>query len=270
MLMYGEAARSRTGARSWLMTLLGEFVLPDGGSAWTATLLKALEGLGVEEKSARQALSRTAAAGWIVSVREGRRTRWSLTPAGRALLTEGAERIYSFGTERAPWEGEWLVVMASVPEAQRGLRQRLRTKLTWAGFGSPAPGMWISPDPSRAAEAHGIVDELGLGDGVFSFTGPFGGVGSESAMVDQAWDLAEIAAEYEAFLDECAELPADPLLAQARLVHAWRRFPLLDPQLPAVLLPPGWIGDRAAKEFAVLHARWRTPALAAWRQAEGA
>ena len=45
-------------SRGLLTTVLGEFVLPTGGAAWTRTLLHALDPLGVREKAARQALAR--------------------------------------------------------------------------------------------------------------------------------------------------------------------------------------------------------------------
>lgn len=105
-------------------------------------LVEVLGILDIEEKSARQALARSAAEGWVVSERVGRRVRWSLTPPGRRLLTEGADRIYAFGREARPWNGQWLMLIVSVPEAKRDLRHRLRTRLTWAGFArrSPASG----------------------------------------------------------------------------------------------------------------------------------
>src|SRR5664279_5714247 len=83
-------------ARGLLFTVLGEFVLPAGGSAWTSAFIDVLARLGVEEKASRQALMRTAAGGWLTSERVGRRTRWRLTESGERLLTEGTERIYGF------------------------------------------------------------------------------------------------------------------------------------------------------------------------------
>ena len=83
-------------ARGLLFTVLGEFVLPSGGAAWTSAFIEVLGRLGVEEKATRQALMRTAADGWLVSERVGRRTRWQLTPSAVQLLTEGTERIYGF------------------------------------------------------------------------------------------------------------------------------------------------------------------------------
>jgi phenylacetic acid degradation operon negative regulatory protein len=93
---------SHTSARSLLMTLLGEYVLPRDRPVWTSVLVNTLATFDVEEKSARQALARTAAEGWLVSDRVGRRVRWSLTPPGRKLLTEGARRIYEFGSAEQP------------------------------------------------------------------------------------------------------------------------------------------------------------------------
>src|SRR5947209_18407635 len=61
-------------ARGLLFTVLGELVLPNGGSAWTSAFIDVLGRLGVEEKASRQALMRTAGDGWLVSERVGRRT----------------------------------------------------------------------------------------------------------------------------------------------------------------------------------------------------
>ncbi|MFD0854284.1 PaaX family transcriptional regulator C-terminal domain-containing protein, partial [Actinomadura adrarensis] len=142
------------------------------------------------------------------------------------------------------------------------------TRLTWAGLGSPVPGLWISPHTSREAEAKQVVESLGLQDEVFSFCGPFSGIGSERAMVDQAWHLDDLATAYEDFLREFAGMRPDSgdpvLLAQVRLVNSWRRFPRLDPQLPRELLPTQWIGVRAANIFSDLHGDWHTSAQRHW------
>lgn len=91
----------------------------------------------MEGKSARQALTRTAAEGFLTSTRRGRRVLWSLTPLGRTLLEQGADRIYSFLRSGRPWDGRWLVLSVSISESRRKLRHQLRTKLTWLGLGSP-------------------------------------------------------------------------------------------------------------------------------------
>ncbi|WP_149826627.1 PaaX family transcriptional regulator [Streptomyces tailanensis] len=257
-------------ARSLLMTMLGEYVLPKGRPVWTSALVEALAMFGVEEKSARQSLARTAAEGWLVSERVGRRVRWALTPPGRRMLTEGAQRIYDFGSGERTWNGTWLVVLVSVPEARRDLRHRVRTRLAWAGFGSPEPGVWITPHADREAEALGVLKELGLADDAMSFTATYGAVGSEAAMVARAWDLSEVEDRYEEFIDEFTGLhPADGdavLHAQTMLVHEWRRFPFLDPCLPPKLLPANWSGTKAADLFHGRHAEWNPVALGRWEE----
>jgi phenylacetic acid degradation operon negative regulatory protein len=257
-----------TSARSLLMTVLGEFVLPAGRPVWTWVLVDTLAAFGVAEKSARQALARAAAEGLLVSERVGRRTRWDLTPAGRRLLTEGAHRIYDFGHGERPWDGRWLLLLVSVPEAKRDLRHRLRTRLSWAGFGSPEAGVWISPHLGREGEALDVVKELGLAGCAMSFTATFGTIGGEDTMVSRAWDLTGLEQRYEAFLADFSALepagPAGVLHAQTRLVHEWRRFPFLDPQLPQALLPGNWSGSKAAELFHRRHAEWHQAASLRW------
>src|SRR5262245_14551288 len=123
-----------------MLTLLGDYLLPDDGAAWTSAVLAVFDRLGVAETATRQALMRTSNAGWLQSQKEGRRTRWQLTPAARKMLTDGAERIYSFGPARE-WDGRWVLVQARIPESDRAARHLVRTRLTWAGFGSLGSGL---------------------------------------------------------------------------------------------------------------------------------
>jgi phenylacetic acid degradation operon negative regulatory protein len=263
-----------TSARSLLMTVLGEFVLPAGRPVWTWLLVDILAGFGVTEKSARQALARAAAEGLLVSERVGRRTRWELTPAARRLLSEGARRIYEFGRSERAWDGRWLLLLVSVPESKRDLRHRLRTRLSWAGFGSPEAGVWISPHLGREAEALDVVKELGLAASAMSFTAAFGRIGGQDEMVSRAWDLTGLEERYEAFLADFGNLApdgrAEALHAQTRLVHEWRRFPFLDPQLPRTLLPANWSGSKAAGLFHRKHAEWHVPAGQRWDEMSSA
>jgi phenylacetic acid degradation operon negative regulatory protein len=87
-------------------------------------------------------------------------------------------------------------------------------------------------------------------------------------MVAAAWDLPQIEAEYEQFVAEfrAPAVPSDVLLRQLELVHAWRKFPALDPALPRDLLPPRWTGNRAADLFSDRHARWTDDARREWKR----
>lgn len=255
-----------TGERSVLLTVLGEFLLPRQEPAWTGALLSALGEVGVEEKAARQALRRSARRGLVTSERAGRRARWRLTPAGTTLLAEGADRIFGFGRGIETWDGRWLVLVVSLPESQRLLRDRLRTRLSWAGLGSPLPGLWVTPDVAKAKEAAVVLDELGVE--AFSVTGPFGDLGEEPALVRRAWALRDVERRYREFVRAFAALrprsSAARFRSQIRLVQAWSRFPYLDPGLPSSLLPATWPGASAARLFRERHEEWHEDAQGHW------
>lgn len=256
-------------ARGLLLTILGEFVLPSTEGLWTSALLRATSAVGIGEAAARQALARTAAAGWLKAEHAGRKAYWHLTPAGRRMLSTGAERIYGFRQERGDWDGQWVVVIASVPEAKRELRHRLRTRLGWAGFGSMGQGTWICPFTDREEEARKVVRELGVEQGALSFVARFGCIGDAKSVIARAWDLPCLEDRYTDFVrifSRCRPVtPREMFVAHTSLVHAWRAFPLVDPDLPAALLPRSWSGVKAKEVFDGCCATWQSTARA-WFQ----
>jgi phenylacetic acid degradation operon negative regulatory protein len=267
---------SGTSARSVLLTLLGEFVLPAGGAVWTSAVIEALGSVGVEERSARQALARSGSAGLLVAERHGRSARWSLTPAATRLLREGTDRIYSLGRTGATWDGRWLLVVVTVPEGDRPLRHRLRSRMAWLGLAPLAGGLWISPHAATEPAVLTALDGLGLSTAALSFVGRSGAVGDVGAAVAGAWDLGAVEARYEEFVAATeAALAAtqdidgrDAFAALLGLVHEWRAFPALDPGLPEQLLPRPWSGSAAADAFGRAHAAWHDAAWAWWRSLE--
>ena len=238
-------------ARSLLFTVLGEYVLPHGGEAWAATLIRALGALGVEEAAARQAIARTASDGWLTSQRTGRRVRWQLSTQGHELLTAGAERIYTFGGSQEEWDGRWVLLFVDEDD-------RVRTRLAWAGFGRLHSDTWIAAHTDREIEARRILDTAGAG-GV-SFVASSGEIGDPSVFIRDAWDLDALEDRYEEFIAtfEPVRVASDEaaFVALTNLVHEWRKFPFMDPGLPAHLLPRRWSGDRARKLFRKARAEW--------------
>lgn len=259
-----EPSAPRDGAKALLLTVLGEFVLRSGGSAWTSSLVAAADELGIGEKNARQALARTREQGLISGDRHGRLVRWSLTPAGRELLEAGTRRIYGFGDVDRGWGGTWLVAHCPIAESQRTVRNRLRTQLAFLGFGELSPSLLISPHVDRESELRAVLHDLGLLTDCVLMRSD---VVSGSDVVGRAWDLDGLALAYGEFVDAYDAVdPADgpaSFRAVVDLVHEWRRFPSLDPELPAVLLPDGWVGARAAELFRSRHAAW-SPSARAW------
>jgi phenylacetic acid degradation operon negative regulatory protein len=271
-------ARARRGvlrgpsARAYLLMLLGQFVLDQqDGPVWTGTLVDALGLVGFEERTARQALARSQAAGWLAAERRGRRVRWQVTPEGRRLLRSGRARLFAPGPER-DWDGDWLVLLTTVPERHRELRHLLRSSLGWAGFGSLGPGVWISPHPSHADEARQVLRSLGTVVQGTLLHARLDDPAERERLVAQAWDTSELAARYKVFIERFAEVepgsPAEALAQRTHLLYEWRRLVLADPGLPPALLPPDWSGEQARRLMLERSARWERPALAWWRARE--
>ena len=257
-------------ARSVLLTLLGEYVLAAPDGVWQETLVSALGTMDYKTQAARQALARSVTAGWLVTERHGRRARMRLSEETVAMLRTGAERIYGFGEPRA-WDGRWLLVVLRVPEQRRELRHQLRTQLAWAGFGSLGGGLWISPRVEREAELREMAGDDPAAE-MLTFHAALGALGEPERLIGQAWELAEVADAYDAFIASFSRLrptaPEAVFRAQTLLVHAWRKFPFLDPDLPEAMLPPAWPRSRAHDVFQERHALWHEPAQEFFRSLE--
>jgi phenylacetic acid degradation operon negative regulatory protein len=244
--------------------VLGEYVLPRPQGVWQETLVGALVSLGYTQQAARQALARSTRDGWLTAERRGRRARMTLGTATAELLRTGADRIYSFG---APWrwDGRWLVVVLRVPEERRAVRHQLRSRLAWAGLGSLGGGVWLTPHVERERELAAAINEAPAAEAQ-SFVARFGSIGDPERLVADAWDLERVREQYTAFIEDFSRVRASTPEAcfrqQTLLVHAWRKFPFLDPDLPAALLPAGWPRQRAHALFVERHARWDAKARA--------
>ncbi|HKZ15753.1 MAG TPA: PaaX family transcriptional regulator C-terminal domain-containing protein [Solirubrobacterales bacterium] len=254
-----------------MLTILGEFLLPNGSEVWHGTLVTALSDLGYTVQAARQALARSVSAGWLRTERQGRRARVRLTDEAAAMLRRGAARIYTFG-DPWEWDGNWLLVALRVPERRRDVRHRVRTQLAWQGFGSLGGGLWISPHGERERELLGVDRESGAE--LITFRGELGGLGNLDDVISEAWDLDDVAANYDDFVKTFSRRrpgQADAIFrAHTELVHAWRRFPFLDPDLPPDLLPPRWPQTRALSLFRDRRAEWQATAKFHFLQIEHA
>lgn len=270
------AAGVGSGAKDMLLTALGELVLRRGRPVWTATLVAILDAHGYSEKNARQAVTRLADQDLLAGERVGRQTRWSLTDRARDILVSGTERIFGFLDGPPPPPDNWLVISFSVPEDRRPVRARLRRELGFLGFGFPAPGVALAAHGEREAAATRVLNRLGIVESCLVFRGGPTAVTGEAELVRRAWDLEALAARYDDFLGRFGPIevggpdgrsgPVVPAAAGRRvtdLVHHWRQFPFVDPELPDRLLPHHWPGRPAKALFDRCHRAW-LPAALAW------
>ena len=258
-------------ARSLLLTVLGEYVLPRRAGIWQETLVAAMVSVGYTQQAARQALARSTRDGWLTTERRGRRARLTLTRGTAELLAAGAERIYTFG-DPWRWEGRWLLVTLRVPENRRAVRHQLRSRLAWTGLGSLGSGLWITPHVEREGELATAIRDQPVAE-ARSFVASLGAIGDPARLVADAWELDSVREKSEAFIEDFSGVraisPEACFRQQTLLVHAWRKFPFLDPDLPAEVLPPGWPRERAHDLFLARHERWREKAVEYFAELKG-
>jgi phenylacetic acid degradation operon negative regulatory protein len=254
-----------------IFTLYGDFLRQRGEPVWVGSLIALLEPVGLSATNVRTVLSRMVAKGWLAAERVGRRSYYGLTGRGVRLLEEGAARIYE-PPRQDEWDGEWTLLAYSIPEDRRALRDRLRVRLEWLGFGSLGNGLWVTPhDVRELVEA--AASELDVASYVQLFRGAHVGGSDPARLVGQLWDLAGLNTRYEAFverhLDPCVRLkedgpgsvaPRDAYERRFRLVHEYRQFPLVDPFLPRPLQPADWAGECALALFRHYHDLLEPPA----------
>ena len=193
---------------------------------------------------------------------------YSLTDMALAMLDEGRERI--FGRAAGPWNGVWHTVIYQVPETDRAVREQLRKKLAWLGFGPLAPAVWVSPHARAGQLRAAFADAPSVRIDVLQSRSE--GPAADRDIAMRAWDLpaldqsyADLLAQYRPRLPRyrAGELrgPA-ALVERMRLVNDYRHFPFRDPDLPHELLPASWLGRTAHEMFLEAHSLLRGPAEA--------
>lgn len=248
-------------ARSLLISVLGQWVGPTDTPVWTATLVGALEALGIEARAARQAVNRTAADGWLEGESVGRYTRWRLTGSGRRMIGSAVPRVQRSIVSDRTWDGTFLLLTLTGAALDREARDRLAVGLDFEGFGMLGPGTWVAVGEGSREGADSVLSACGLEDRALLFSAQsVDGAETPGEVVALAWDLATAAAAHEAFLEEFERaMPADECEAFAlrtRLAHEWRHLLSVDPSLPLQLLPPDWVGTRARKVFQLRFSEW--------------
>jgi len=244
-----------------VITMLGTYVRPFGDTIWSGGLVALLGQFGFSDGAARAALTRLVRRELLARVREGRRVHYRLTARCDRLLAEGDGRIFSLGNPRDDGRS-WTVLMHQIPEDRRLERSRLARRLRFLGFGSVQDTVWVSPH-DHSGEVVQLLDELGVNEFATMFRAPVARAAGLSMLAGRAWDLSGVGERYLAFQREFA--PYMPLRARARLsdseaflvrtrlVHLFRGFPPLDPELPDELAPLRGPRARAVATFHALY-----------------
>ncbi|SET53226.1 transcriptional regulator, PaaX family [Oceanobacillus limi] len=246
--------------RSMIFTLYGDYIRHYGNEIWIGSLIRLLKEFGHNEQSVRAAISRMSKQGWVQSEKRGNKSYYSLTERGKLRMEEASKRIYK--SETPTWDGAWRMLVYTIPEEKRHLRDELRKELVWSGFGLLSNSCWITPNPLEE-QVHSLIDKYEIGSYVSFFRATYEGMSTNKELVEKCWDLENMNERYSQFIQEYSQkyiLDKNKLekgemsdgicfVECALLVHEYRKFLFIDPSLPQELLPDKWLGDSAATLF---------------------
>jgi phenylacetic acid degradation operon negative regulatory protein len=250
--------------QSLLLGFLGSVVLDDELPPLpSVVLLDLLADLGVTEAAGRATLKRMTQRGLLHRGQVGRTAEYSLTSLAERVLRQADERVSSPAPFTHP-SGEWTLLSYSVPESRRDLRHKVRSRLTWAGFGGLRDGLWIAPgtvDVAAVLAPDDLSEAAELADAFAARPLPGTDV---DRLVRRAWDVDGLRSAHLRFVADWSAPPrVTGSLAQRTLLAAdWLALLRADPGLPAGQLGP----DHPAAASAAVYQRVATalqPAAAA-------
>ena len=260
--MTDRAADVRFKPQDLLLALGGALILDEYEEPLpTKVFLDALRPLGISDDATRSVLTRLTERGLLTRHQDGRVASYGLTARSRRILQEGRERV------RAPEpfhqvSDDWTLLSFSLPETQRDIRNRLRSRLTWARFGCLRDGLWIAPgrvDLDSITTVGAEVEGLQM-DGFVATAAS----GTDVArFVRRAWDLDALRWEHEEFLrrwDRPLPRDQDPLALFTLLGAHWIRLLRVDPVLPDRHLGEDWPARRSAAVYRTVLAALEAPA----------
>jgi phenylacetic acid degradation operon negative regulatory protein len=254
--------------RALIVSVYGMYARALGGWMSVASIIELMAELEVDGTAVRSSISRLKRRGILVAERTDGVAGYGLSPSARVILEEGDRRI--FQRRRATAADGWVLAVFSVPETERFRRHQLRSRLAGLGFGTVAAGVWIAP-AHVYEETRETLERLEFASYVDLFRADHLAFAGSDVRVGTWWDLDRLHLLYQNFLDIHGRVltsyrrgrKVSDRQAFAHFIPAltnWRRLPYVEPGLPSDLLPPQWIGLRAAEVFFELYDRLGAPA----------
>ena len=152
------------------------------------------------------------------------------------------------------WDGRWRIALFDVPMEQHVQRGRLRRYLRARGFGCLQGSVWITPDPVHGERAILTGGKINVESLLLLEGRPCSGE-SDVEIAAGAWNFEAINSHYARHLKLLDRRPDGSLREKAAAMAlqrwaaeeraAWQTAVEIDPLLPKVLLPPGYLGCRA-------------------------
>ncbi|KGX86884.1 phenylacetic acid degradation operon negative regulatory protein PaaX [Pontibacillus litoralis] len=257
--------------RSMIFTIYGDYIRHYGNQIWVGSLIRLLNEFGHNDQAVRAAVSRMSKQGWLQSEKQGNKSYYSLSSKGVKRIDEAGNRIFKLNPDL--WDGKWRMLLYSIPEEKRSLRDELRKELVWNGFGTLSNSLWISPNQLED-QVYELIAKYNIEDYVDFFISEYDGPYENHRIVQKSWDMSQINDKYDQFIRHYSQqfvvdknkmkheqmTDAQCFVERTKLVHEYRKFLFIDPGLPTELLPAKWYGSHAAALFADYYKLLAAPA----------
>lgn len=249
-------------SRGFILTLLAIYGRSFGRPVWSGGLVRLLEEAGYSRTASRATLNRLVGREMLDRQRDGRLVHYQITERCAELLAEGDRRILTLG-DPGTWDGTWTAVVHTVPESRALERNRLGRRLRFLGFRPVQDSIWLSPN-TRDREVHSLAVGIGITGQIAAIVGTSPSDLAADQLLERAWNLDGLCTQYERFnirfgphVAAAPEVrPTSPIrsdqdafLVRARAAHQFRRFAMLDPNVPEILLPRPTTRHDAATTF---------------------
>ena len=253
-----------------IFTLFGAYVNPRGGEIRIRNLIELVKPLGLSENAIRLALSRMMKQGLLRKRKVKRDIYYSLSKKGDSLMLGG--KRHALEKEQKRWDKKWRLLVYTIPESLRHLRDTLRNKLISMGFGSLGSSLWISPYDFNKKLSK-LFRELKVTDYVETFEANYKGLHDSKKLTARAWDIKGLEKQYKEYLLKYNPLltkykrniknkkkisPGDCFAHRFRLTAEYIDISLNDPMLPQEILPANWVGLKA-KNICIEYWKLLTP-----------
>ncbi|MFF2653701.1 PaaX family transcriptional regulator C-terminal domain-containing protein [Streptomyces sp. NPDC058045] len=238
-----------------LFSMFGAYLRPRTASMWSGGLVALLEHFDIANATARMTLNRMVHRGLAEPHRSGRAVHYTLTARSLHLLEDGDNRLSTLdAADIAP--KTWTLVWHNLPDSRKAERSNFVKQLRFHGFGQMQDATWIAPkDYVEQVSAHAKL--LGISEEVAVFRARMDRDVMPAAMLGRLWQLDELADRYQRFTRRYRQLAEgapelteeESFVACTEMLHTFRSFANLDPELPRLWTPHADARDEALSTY---------------------
>lgn len=168
---------------------------------------------------------------------------WAITNLGKQRLNQ----VLPVYEKKRPWDGILYLITYDIPEDKRRKRDYLREYLQKLKCGLMQKSVWITCYNPKRLIADFVKEHRIVGLVLVSELKEGSGIGGKDILtvLEKVYHLNNLNREYEEFV----KIVEEKKISGRQLIFTYLSILQKDPQVPFVLLPGGWWGQRAYSLF---------------------